>query len=56
MSKRKTSINVNDKLWTEWMKFVLDETGSSRKISELVEKAITEYMDKHKKTDQESDS
>ena len=47
MPKRKTSINVDVKLWTEWMKFVLDKTDSSRKTSEMLEKAIKEYMEKH---------
>ena len=47
---------MNAKLWTEWMKFVLDETGSSRKTSEVLEKALKEYMEKHKKRNEENDS
>jgi len=47
MSKRKTSINIDDKLWRNLAKFVIDKTGSSRKTSEMLEKAIEEYMEKH---------
>jgi metal-responsive CopG/Arc/MetJ family transcriptional regulator len=56
MPKRKTSINVNARLWTEWMKFVLDKTGSSRKTSEMLEKAIREYMERHKINSSKSES
>jgi metal-responsive CopG/Arc/MetJ family transcriptional regulator len=48
MSKRRTSININDKLWRTWTKFAIDKTGSSRKASELVEDALKEYMERHK--------
>lgn len=47
MSKRKTSINIDDMLWRTWAKFVIDKTGSSRKTSEMLEKAMGEYMEKH---------
>ena len=49
MPKRKTSIAVDDDLWREWIKFVVDKTGSARKVSEELEHAIEEYMKKHKK-------
>jgi metal-responsive CopG/Arc/MetJ family transcriptional regulator len=48
MSRRKTSISVDDKLWREWIDFVVHETGSTRKISEWTEDAIREFMQKHK--------
>lgn len=48
MSKRKTSISVDDKLWREWISFVVSKTGSARKISEETENAIREYMRRHK--------
>lgn len=44
MSRRKTSISVDDKLWREWINFVVNETGSTRKISEWTEDAIRDYM------------
>jgi hypothetical protein len=47
MSKRKTSIAVDDGLWRKWTKFVVDQTGSARKVSEELEKAIKEYMKEH---------
>lgn len=48
MSRRKTSVSVDDKLWREWISFVVDETGSGRKVSEETEKAIREYMQRRK--------
>jgi hypothetical protein len=48
--KTKTSINIDKQIWTEWIKFVVNETGSTRKISEELEKALQEYMNKHKRT------
>jgi len=48
MSRRKTSVSVDDKLWREWINFVVNETGSTRKISEWTENAIREYMQKRK--------
>jgi hypothetical protein len=48
MSRRKTSVSVDDKLWREWISFVVGETGSGRKVSEETEKAIREYMQRRK--------
>ncbi|MEM2045543.1 MAG: hypothetical protein QXO20_05125 [Candidatus Bathyarchaeia archaeon] len=48
MTKQKTSINVDSELWKEWTLFVVKKTGSTRKLSEELEKAIKEYMDRHK--------
>ena len=47
--KKKTSIAVNPRIWQEWVKFVIDKTGSSRKVSEELENAIKEYMKRHKR-------
>jgi metal-responsive CopG/Arc/MetJ family transcriptional regulator len=49
MAKQKTSINIDPELWKEWTLFVVKKTGSTRKLSEEVEKAIREYMERHKK-------
>ena len=54
MSKRKTSISVDDKLWREWINFVVNKTGSARKISKETENAIREYMQKNIKKQIES--
>jgi hypothetical protein len=48
MVKKKTSINIDDRVWKDWMKFVIDKTGSVRRLSEEMEKALREYMEKHK--------
>jgi len=48
MPKQKTSIVIDRDLWKEWTIFVIEKTGSARKLSEELEKAIKEYMQKHK--------
>jgi hypothetical protein len=48
MPRRKTSVSVDDKLWREWISFVVTETGSTRKVSEWTENAIREYMKEKK--------
>jgi hypothetical protein len=47
MVKKKTSINIDNDVWKDWMKFVIDKTGSVRKLSEEMESALQEYMGKH---------
>lgn len=44
MTKRKTSISVDEELWKQWTMFVIEKTGSARKLSEEIEKALKEYM------------
>ena len=44
MAKRKTSISVDEELWKQWTMFVIEKTGSARKLSEEIEKAIRQYM------------
>lgn len=48
MSKRKTSIAVDEKLWRKWTVFVVEKRGSARKVSEETENAVREYMERHK--------
>jgi len=48
MVKRKTSITMDEKLWKEWTMFVINKTGSARKLSEEIEKALKDYMIKKK--------
>jgi hypothetical protein len=48
MGKKKTSMNIDETLWKEWLIFVTQKYGTSRKVSEELEKAIREYMDLHK--------
>lgn len=44
MLRRKTSITVDAELWRRWINFVVSIHGSTRKISDEVEKALLEYM------------
>jgi hypothetical protein len=48
MGKQKTSFMIDSELWREWAVFVVKRTGSARKLSEELEKALREYMDRHK--------
>jgi metal-responsive CopG/Arc/MetJ family transcriptional regulator len=48
MVKQKTSINIDSELWKEWTLFVVRKTGSTRKLSEELEKALREYMERRK--------
>jgi len=43
-AKRKTSISIDEELWKEWTKFVIDKTGSARKLSDEIENALRQYM------------
>ncbi len=45
--KAKTSINIEKETWIDWVKFVVNKTGSARKMSEELELALKEYMKKH---------
>ena len=44
MTKRKTSINIDDKVWQDWLVFVVRKYGTSRKVSEATEEALREYI------------
>lgn len=46
--KAKTSINIDKEVWMDWIKFVVNRTGSARKVSNELEKALGEYMKHHK--------
>jgi len=46
--KKRTSIYVDGDLWNEWMHFVIDHYGSSRKASEALEDAMREFMKRKK--------
>lgn len=44
MPKRKTSIQIEENLWTQWIQFVVARTGSARRLSDEIEKALKYYM------------
>jgi len=46
--KKRTSIYIDDQLWNDWMHFVLDTYGSTRKASEALEDAMRDFMKKKK--------
>lgn len=45
VEKHKTSINIDPLIWNKWLHFVLDRTGSTKKVSQEFEKALIFYMD-----------
>jgi len=49
MVKQKTSIAIEKDLWTDWIQFVVARTGSARKLSEEIERALRYYMAHAKK-------
>jgi hypothetical protein len=49
--KHKTSINIDPVVWNKWLHFVLDKTGSMKKVSQEFEKALIFYMDYTKISD-----
>lgn len=52
--KHKTSVNIDKDIWREWNHFVIDATGSARKVSEQLEMALVDYMKNHKVADEKS--
>jgi hypothetical protein len=47
MVNKRTTINIDEKLWKNFQIYALQTTGSARKASEKVEEAIQEYMVNH---------
>jgi len=47
---RKVTIIIDDELWLNWIIFIVNKTGSLslEAVSEYTEKAIREYMEKHR--------
>ena len=48
MAKKKTSLNVDEETWRQWVIFVTTKHGTGRMVSEETEKALKEYMQHHK--------
>jgi hypothetical protein len=44
MTKKITSLNVDDKFWVKWTMYVHKKTGSTYKVSEETQKALEKYM------------
>jgi len=49
MGKKKTSINIDEDIWQQWLIFVVQKHGTSRRVSEETALALQEYMNKHSK-------
>jgi len=47
MTKRKTSLNIDEETWKKWLTFVIQKTGTSRNTSNETVKALEEYMQNH---------
>ena len=47
MGMKKTSINIDEELWSDWTVYVVRRYGSSRKVSKALGEAITEFMINH---------
>jgi hypothetical protein len=47
MTKKRTSLNVDDQLWKDWTLHVHKKTGSAYKVSEETERIIREEMKNH---------
>jgi len=47
MTKKKTSISIDDKLWKDWVLHVVKKTGSSYKVSEETEQLIKKELKDH---------
>jgi hypothetical protein len=43
----KTSVQINETLWKEWLIFCIKYKGKMRKTGEVLELAIEEYMKNH---------
>ena len=48
MSKRKTTILVDEDLWVDFVTFVARKHGSAKKTSEEIESAMREHLKKAK--------
>lgn len=47
MTKKKTSLNIDQDIWEKWVKYVVNKTGSTMKISEETERIIKKEMDEN---------
>ena len=45
--KVKTSISIEKETWQDWVKFVVNKTGSVKTVGSETELALQEYMKRH---------
>ena len=56
MTKKKTSLNIDEQFWTKWVIYVVTKTGTTRKVSAETQKALEEYMRKQEEKKQWSEN
>jgi hypothetical protein len=44
MTKKKTSLNIDEQLWKDWVLHVVKKTGSAYKVSEETERLIRKEL------------
>jgi hypothetical protein len=44
MPKKKTSVNMDENTWKQWLLFVIQKHGSSGRVSEETARTLEEYM------------
>jgi hypothetical protein len=44
---RSTSLNVDKDFWKKWTIYTVNKTGSVKKVSDLTQEALEEYMQNH---------
>jgi hypothetical protein len=45
--RKKTSLTIDPDIWGRWITFIVTKTKANRRISEITEKALEEFMLKH---------
>ena len=45
--KVKTSISIDKEVWQDWVRFVVNKTGSVKTVGNETELALREYMKRH---------
>jgi hypothetical protein len=45
--RKKTSLTIEPEIWGRWITFIVTKTKANRRISEITEKALEEFMLKH---------
>lgn len=49
MTKRRTTVVVDDDLWKRFLSYIVKKHGTAKKASVEVENAVREYLNRHEK-------
>jgi len=44
MGKKKTSMSLDEELWKEFLRYVISKTGSTHKVSAVLEEIIRDHL------------